>query len=501
MLNVPPSRKMGYAAALAAFVLFAAINLLTSLTLPIGLKQRGLLLLGPILSGIVVVAGLPFILTLFEKQADNIERQQREIDTLHAMDTAIVSEMELSRVLDEVVKQTLRALDAEAGGVWLFGLKGPSDAPEAVVLSAPDRSSADVNTFRAHLLSGGKTKTSVCETVCVPIRASGDAGEDTAAASPTLGYLAAARFLPCRPFKPGEAVLLDALGGTTAVAVTNARALLAAKQAERIQADLNREKRVAEALTQALLPPVPERAGQWALSRRYLAQSSEAQVGGDIYDVFRLDESRWGVVIADVSGKGLAAATKTAMVKYCLRSYAREHISPAQVLFRLNDALFDEPDMTGFVTLVYGVFEETSGDFVYASAGHEPLLLRRVSGDFEELMPTGLVCGVMRGADYEDAHVHFAVGDGVLLYTDGLTEARTQTGDFLTTEGAMKMLTHLRDTPASAVADKLLEQVRAFTGGRLSDDTAVVWVERVGETSANSLPPFSGTSSQLTGVK
>ena len=466
-------RKTEMTTILAALAFFAAINLMTSFAIPMGWGQRSLLLIGPVVSAVVVLVALPFLLKLFERQDDNIAQQKREIDTLHAMDTAITAQMEIGHVLGEAVKQTLRALDAEAGGVLLRGL--PREDAETIIVSAPDRNEADTNAFTETLRLGGKNTDSLCEVVCVPIRA----GLTQQSDAQTLGYLAAARFAPCRLFSPEETALLTALSGTTAVAVVNARALAAARETAKIQQELNKEKRVAEALTQALLPEIPPRAGIWAFSRRYLPQSAEAQVGGDIYDLFRLEDTRWGVVLADVSGKGLAAATKTAMVKYCLRSYAREHASPAQVMARLNDTLFDEPDMTGFVTVVYGVFDENTGDFCYASAGHEALLLRRKNGAIEELPSTGLVCGVMHGADYEDTSVVLEQGDGVLLYTDGLTEARNETGAFLNTEGAKVLLTDLAGVPAGQIAEALVDRVREYSGGHLADDTAVVWMERV----------------------
>ncbi len=192
---------------------------------------------------------------------------------------------------------------------------------------------------------------------------------------------------------------------------------------------------------------MPERAGSFAFSDRYEAQSSEAKVGGDIYDLFPLGEQRWGVVIADVSGKGLAAARKTAMVKYALRSYAREHMAPAAVLTRLNDALFDEPDLTGFVTLVYGVLSG-DGAFTYASAGHETPLLRRAGGGgIEPLMPTGMVLGAVRDLEYAEQTVVLRPGDGLLLYTDGLSEARSPAGEFLDVEGLAGMLAAYQDCP------------------------------------------------------
>jgi sigma-B regulation protein RsbU (phosphoserine phosphatase) len=290
---------------------------------------------------------------------------------------------------------------------------------------------------------------------------------------------------PTVPFAPSDHALLSALAGTVVVALTNVFALEAARAGERkaqqlaaVQEELRRERRIAQALQEALLPQIPERIGPWLLSRRYEAQSPEAQVGGDIYDLFPLDAGRLGVLIADVSGKGLVAAQKTAMVKYALRSYAREHASPAEVVARLNDALFDEPDLTGFVTLVYGVLSDEDGGFTYASAGHETPLVRRRGGTFEALAPTGIVLGAVRDQEYGEASVVLSAGDGLLLYTDGLTEARPAGGDFLDVEGLQGILERLRDCPPREMARALLAAVRAYAGGSLSDDTAVLWIQR-----------------------
>lgn len=456
-----------------AVILFGIVDLLVLLFTPASL--RGAALIPPFISGIVAIVLLPFVMTFFERQQARIDRQSREIETLHAMDTAIAREMELPNLLDVAVKKAVLALDAEAGGVVLFEEKTGNLSAEAYTgLSEDD---PDRPGFQSLARGGACREDDAWQTACVPL--TWNDGDNIPHPS---GYLIAAKRQPCAPFTPADHALLSALSGTIVVAVANARALEAARDAARVRQELERERRVAEALTEGLLPDFPPQVGSWAFSKRYQPQSNEAQVGGDVYDLFPLGpggkENRWGVVIADVSGKGLAAARQTASVKYYLRSYAREHASPAEVLARLNDALFDEPVLTGFVTLLYGVLSDEDGSFTYASAGHEPPILRRADGSFETLAPTGLVLGAMREMDYEEASVTFAPGDGLLLYTDGLSEARTPEGQFLQIEGVQSVLTRLRGCPPGSVADEVLAAARAYSHHRLADDTALVWIER-----------------------
>ena len=208
-------------------------------------------------------------------------------------------------------------------------------------------------------------------------------------------------------------------------------------------------------------------------------------MGGDIYDLFPLGAGLWGIVIADVSGKGLAAAKKTAMVKYSLRSYAREHDSPGRVLARLNAALFDEPAMTGFVTLWYGVLEEGTGMVRYASAGHETPILQRADGQYVMLDSTGLVLGAAPDQEYGTEQIELHAGDGLLLFTDGLTEARSQeNGDLMEIDGVLRILeenrTKRRTLTALTVPDAIWDAVTAYTGGKMRDDTALLWLQCTG---------------------
>jgi serine phosphatase RsbU (regulator of sigma subunit) len=241
-------------------------------------------------------------------------------------------------------------------------------------------------------------------------------------------------------------------------------------------------------MTEGLLPEIPERIGAWQFSQRYEPQSDEAPVGGDLFDLFLITPGKWGVFIADVSGKGLAAARRIALVKYALRSYAREHASPAKVLDHLNDTLFDEPELTGFVTLFYAVFHEDTGEVVWSSAGHETPILRRANGDFERLQTTGTVLGAMNDVTFAENRSVFGHGDGLLLFTDGLSEARAPGTPrrMMEVEGVERELSAILDPArggieAASVADAMMVALHRFTCSKLSDDTALLWMQYLPE--------------------
>jgi serine phosphatase RsbU (regulator of sigma subunit) len=484
-LRLPPISSR-LAAVGIAFALFIVVDLIVILLLP-G-KQRPLAIASSVLGAVVILLAFYMLLSLFERQQEQIDLQSREIETLHAMDTAIVRELDLPRLLDVAVRHAVRSVDGEAAGVAIFHpTTGKLVAEELAAVGLTDR---ETDRLRHITRSGGAIDEELWETIIVPLRASTDAvniidkrSEETPLSEshpePTGYLMAARRRQGTRIFTDTDRSMLEALASTIDVAVTNVRALEAARETVRVKTELARERRIAQVLTEGLLPDIPAQVGHWHFAKRYEAQSDEALVGGDIYDLFPLDRGRWGIVIADVSGKGLAAAKKTAMVKYSLRSYAREHAAPGQVLARLNSALFDEEYMTGFVTLLYGVLDESSGVIQYASAGHETPILHRADGSFEMLEPTGLVLGAAPDQEYDTLQVVLKPGDGLLLYTDGLTEARSQeTGELLEIPGVQKILTaNHRPGEIDSLPDIIWSAVTEYSGGVMRDDTALLWLE------------------------
>lgn len=243
-----------------------------------------------------------------------------------------------------------------------------------------------------------------------------------------------------------------------------------------------REKKIAEQLQTTLQPLIPDRVGAYQVGHKYKAGLEEAYVGGDYLDFFMLSRTHVGVVIADVSGKGLDAAVQTAMVKYTLRGFAEEMPNaPKAVLERLNNVLCSEvSNLQGFVTLFYGVLDMETNILLYSNAGHEPPLIYRDEDQKACVLPLmdGMALGCFPRQQYENSQIKFDVNDYMLLYTDGLTEARNPDMDLLGSDGlvgygACPGLT-AKDA-VSAIYDRVLE----YSEGKRRDDIAMLMLRRV----------------------
>ena len=274
---------------------------------------------------------------------------------------------------------------------------------------------------------------------------------------------------------PDAAAFARALAAQASVALENAN--LSAE----LQAAYDREKKIAETMQNRLLPEVPPRVNSIEFAHKYQAALGEAEIGGDFFDLFDLGGPLQGVVMADVSGKGLKAAVQTAMVKYTLRGFALETpTAPGHVLARVNDVLCSSlSSHDGFVTLFYGVLNTLTGAMVYSSAGHEPPLCREAGGAALEWAGSdGIALGCLSGAEYAEQTATLAPGDLLLLYTDGLTEARAASGEFLGSEGLLRLLPSA-DLTAAAAVESLYAQVTDFAGDVRRDDVAMLLMKHL----------------------
>ncbi len=276
--------------------------------------------------------------------------------------------------------------------------------------------------------------------------------------------------------QPDSAGFALALAAQAAVALENARLFAALQTAH------DRQRDIAETLQQSLLPVVPDRAGVIEFAHKYQAALEESLIGGDFYDLFPLGGGRMGVVMADVSGKGLKAAVQTAMLKYTLRGFALETPdSPGATLARVNDVLCSPMSShEGFVTLFYAVLDTATGALLYASAGHEPPLHRESATGFVLSLPLseGLALGCLPGFVYGEARLQLAPGDLLLLYTDGLTEARAADGRFLELDGLAALLPPA-DASANATVTTLYDAVTKFAANVRRDDVALLALRRL----------------------
>ncbi len=246
-----------------------------------------------------------------------------------------------------------------------------------------------------------------------------------------------------------------------------------AREAEaRLRLLLAERTRIARTLQDSLLPTRLPVIPGCAVETLYAPADDD--VAGDFYDVFRVDASSWGVVVADVSGKGAPAAAYTGMVRFTLRTLAAGASSPRVVLQALNAALLRDSVDDRFCTLVFAIATVT-GDGVelrVALAGHHPPLLRRRSGQVEVVGTLGTALGLVEEPRLTDTFVRLDPGDLLCLFTDGLVEARRGPHEF-GDDRAVQVLAVAGEGPGPAVT-ALADAVRAFHPGPLRDDLTLL---------------------------
>ncbi|PYX31547.1 MAG: hypothetical protein DMG77_06040 [Acidobacteria bacterium] len=261
--------------------------------------------------------------------------------------------------------------------------------------------------------------------------------------------------------------ILQALCDHVAVAVHNARRF----QSERaLREAMSHEAQEARAIQQALLPKSSPYVPGFVISGLSVPAGA---VGGDWYDFIPFPDGRWGLVLADVSGKGTAAALLMSATRGMLRSLAEANCSPAEVLTKLNHLLVDDFPAGKFVTLVYAVLDPTTSTVTFANAGHlHPLLIDRADVrflDVERGLPLGLSCG-----DYSECQISLSQGSRLVFYSDGITEAADSRDEEF---GLTRLAEHAGKPGASAVS--IVDDVRNYVNGsRLHDDASVVFVGR-----------------------
>jgi CHASE3 domain sensor protein len=270
-------------------------------------------------------------------------------------------------------------------------------------------------------------------------------------------------------------LLRSAFSTSALILLFGALAIVADIVRSRTQAALERERVVADTLQQAFL-------SGWdslpyvRIGTAYVSATRDASVGGDLFDVYRLDEHRSSVLVADVSGKGLNAAVETARVKYSVRSFAEENGDPAVVLTKFNRAFArSAADPESFVTVFLGILDDRDMSLSYASAGHGQSFLRR-GDDVQRLEVTGPVIGLTPTSEFSVERVMLKPKDMLVLATDGLTEARNGAGELLGEEGAVRWIQAGSRDPDRFAAD-LVARVTRFAGGRIADDFALLVIK------------------------
>ncbi len=250
-------------------------------------------------------------------------------------------------------------------------------------------------------------------------------------------------------------------------------------QDERLEKDrLAHEVDLAREIQASLLPAGDLRTNGVVVTG---AHRAAAEVGGDYWDVFELDDGQIGIAIADVSGKGLAGCLVTSMLSALLGSFRKTETSPKSLLLRLERDLRDSLRPGTFITMFYGILDPGSGRFVFASAGHSPLLVRRAGGATEWYRTKGIPIGALRGNHLErslrDEVIDLRRGDLAIQYTDGINEAFAPGGEEqFGFERLEKAVAGTEASDAAGMLDLVRRAVEEWVGDQppLDDETLLV---------------------------
>ncbi|MDQ3984943.1 MAG: SpoIIE family protein phosphatase [Actinomycetota bacterium] len=259
---------------------------------------------------------------------------------------------------------------------------------------------------------------------------------------------------------PDEIEGFNVLGAQAATAIANAQRF-------------ERQRRVARSLQSGLMSTEMPALPGCSIGAVYEPASSQADVGGDFFDVFELNDGKVAVVVGDVSGKGAEAAAQTAMAKYMLRAFAIRNAVPASVLFHLNNALVKGFPEDRFTTALYAVLDPATHSIQLANGGHPPALVYRVAtGEVEILESDGGLIGAFEDEQYGSNTIHLDPGDVLLAFTDGLTEVRNENDLY----GRHRIVESLKKHAVVSDAEELSRRIyrEAASFGTVWDDTVVL---------------------------
>ncbi len=292
-----------------------------------------------------------------------------------------------------------------------------------------------------------------------------------------IGVIALANRIDNTPFRETDLEMLKSLGEQASFAIHSMKTYRQLIDRRKLDDDLQ----LASEIQKILLPDQsPKINGFDVVARNYPAQ----QLSGDYFDFIQIDSQHYGVAIADVSGKGVPASIIMAMCRSILRSKAIGNPSPAEVLKAVNRQISPDIRKDMFITMIYLVINTETHEVKIARAGHElPLLLEKAQGELTAIQSSGLALGIDDGEIFdeviEEKKLKLEVGDTLLLYTDGVTEALDDKGQEFDRENLISSLKNGSSLLAFDLLDNIVERVRRHIGSQNQlDDITLAIIRR-----------------------
>jgi sigma-B regulation protein RsbU (phosphoserine phosphatase) len=277
-----------------------------------------------------------------------------------------------------------------------------------------------------------------------------------------------------RLFDEDELRFARLLANQAALSFEQARLQRVESQGQRMERDLQQARRIQMSLLPGGYPDIPG----WDFAATY---ESAREIGGDLYDFVDLPNSpgRIGLLIADVSGKGTAAALFMAHSRAMIRGAAQSQPSPATTLAQANVQIARDNHAMLFVSAFYSVLDTTTGRLTYANAGHNLPFILRAGGELEEVVCRGMVLGIMDDMEYDEDETVLAPGDTLILYTDGITEAMNWGSDLFGKGRLKEAILKTNSMDAQAIIKAIIDAVKVYTAETpQADDLTIVAIRR-----------------------
>jgi serine phosphatase RsbU (regulator of sigma subunit)/PAS domain-containing protein len=409
----------------------------------------------------------------------------RELRSLYEISRSFVQELTLDATIDAVVRAVVELLGVDAAVLRVPDDRGDEllpirvhvaherlEGPVASILARPQRLAKlpGRRLFRAGrplvLDAASAANLGASYELLVPFLERGATCVVVPVRTPTelLATLTLLSLDPARPITGRALELADSIVRQAAIAIDRARLY-------------EQQKSFSDTMQRSLLPRTQPDLPGLDVGAVY-ASSARVEVGGDVYDFLTLPDGRLAVALGDVTGHGIDATADMAMTKFVFRSLTPEHPEPGDFLAFANEVAVGELAAEKFVTLVYMTVDPTTGELVCASAGHPQPRLVRSDGPVEAIEAGGLALGIEPGQVYDEVNDRLAPGSLVVLYTDGVVEARGSDGELWGHDRLDACLAAHRELPAREVAEQTIASCREFAGGDLEDDCAIVVVKR-----------------------
>ncbi|HLF20237.1 MAG TPA: PP2C family protein-serine/threonine phosphatase, partial [Bacteroidota bacterium] len=437
-----------------------------------------------------VYFGMAFVSTLFHlPTAEVFERKQFEITSLHNLSRLVTQVFDFNDLVNTVTQMTLEVCGAKSAWLELINRDDQKSLLTVEVVAA-----RNITNDRIEAIATGELRNLIIESrkylliddvstdrrtqhvkeqkllkgslLSVPLISHGN----------LIGILHAIKEFEYG-FDQDDIDVLTTFADNVTIAIENSKLIARSFERERLQ----QEMMVARTMQKRLLPqglPTSDRLDIVAISE------SSLEVGGDYYDFVQLSKDRMGIVVGDVSGKGVSAAFYMAEVKGIFLSLSKICSSPKDLLIRANETLIGSLEKKAFISLVYAILDTKNGSLHIARAGHCPVVYVS-EGRVELVRPSGLGLGLTDGEIFdrstEERLIMLKEGDVCILYTDGITESRDRSGEEFGYDRLVSVAQRSKEQSADEIKNSILQEVRNHIGEpTYGDDMTLVVIKWLG---------------------